>query len=547
MCLEKDLEYDIEHILDKPPEHVFKKAKKIKLIHYNEQEHGDPVNFIKKYLSGKANGKPLFVAIGVKVHPSSWLSSHTQETGKILEEYPGERHIGGHAIVITGYKDDESYPGGGYNPFLNSWGQEFGKNPIYTPAGFGIISYKNIRKNCLEAVVLVEVEDELENSEYSRAQEVIPVQPVNNGVVADQPEKKDTTIAHKAYVGMTGSGKTTRIKEDIIEDRQRGHLVLDYHGDFTDHEGFLEAADAAIWHILEDGLPYNIFRIPPAMYESRKTANNGTMDAAAHSTQIPEVAITFHVNTLVGRFKACIPELGGRQINMLRKLIEQKVIRVNIHQQQEVKVRDLLTDLDMLARGEGEVASIATRGKAEAASIANSLLEQLEPILRLGILDYKYDVRLDEIIRYHPNIVFACRLPDHNQNALKLVSAFLISGVFSMYQCMPADRLHPLVIIQDEFHKAPTKDQVYENIVREGRKYNVFLWASSQEFRDVQHLLNNVGERHIFKVANGKEARSIAQFFASSKKLQTGMEDAISRLEPHQCIDPLTELKLNEC
>jgi C1A family cysteine protease len=71
--------------------------------------------------------------LGVAVY-ESFESSSAQKTGHIPIPKPNEQLLGGHALFCCGYKDDASYPGGGYLIVKNSWGTGFGdKGYIYLP------------------------------------------------------------------------------------------------------------------------------------------------------------------------------------------------------------------------------------------------------------------------------------------------------------------------------------------------------------------------------------------------------------------------------
>ena len=52
--------------------------------------------------------------------------------------YTSGGYVGGHAIIIVGYQDDLTYPGGGYFTVKNSWGPKWGE------AGFFRIAYSEV-------------------------------------------------------------------------------------------------------------------------------------------------------------------------------------------------------------------------------------------------------------------------------------------------------------------------------------------------------------------------------------------------------------------
>ena len=52
--------------------------------------------------------------------------------------YTSGKYEGGHAILIVGYTDDTSVPGGGYFSVKNSWGKGWGEG------GFFDIAYSQL-------------------------------------------------------------------------------------------------------------------------------------------------------------------------------------------------------------------------------------------------------------------------------------------------------------------------------------------------------------------------------------------------------------------
>lgn len=85
----------------------------------------------------------------------SWLSSNeVNRTGRITMPLPNENYLGGHAMTIVGYQDDNNFPGGGFFLIRNSWGQTWAKESLYGQ-GYGIIPYEYISKYCWEAFTLI--------------------------------------------------------------------------------------------------------------------------------------------------------------------------------------------------------------------------------------------------------------------------------------------------------------------------------------------------------------------------------------------------------
>jgi len=102
----------------------------------------------------------LFGVDGVKPSPiiaafgtfASWLYSKSAFfSGKWTLPLPEEPCVGGHAVLIVGYKDDARVPGDGYFVARNSWGEEYAcKSRIKRP-GHALIPYAYVQKYCSEA------------------------------------------------------------------------------------------------------------------------------------------------------------------------------------------------------------------------------------------------------------------------------------------------------------------------------------------------------------------------------------------------------------
>lgn len=62
-----------------------------------------------------------------------WQTNPLWTTGDIRLILPGDASLGGHAMLMVGYEDDESVPGGGYFLVRNSWGEQFASGGIQPP------------------------------------------------------------------------------------------------------------------------------------------------------------------------------------------------------------------------------------------------------------------------------------------------------------------------------------------------------------------------------------------------------------------------------
>lgn len=154
VCLEDDWRYNPEPIdgnegQGPPPTGADEVAKKYRIDKILDLDENSIVE-LKKCLKGtdKLPGRPI--AFSVPVY-NSWLRSMAvQMSGQITMPLPGEEVTGGHAMVLVGYQDDGSVPGGGFFIIRNSWGPSWGQNCTYG-SGYGTIPYSYITHYCWEA------------------------------------------------------------------------------------------------------------------------------------------------------------------------------------------------------------------------------------------------------------------------------------------------------------------------------------------------------------------------------------------------------------
>jgi hypothetical protein len=88
------------------------------------------------------------VAFSVPVFDTWYSSLATMRWGKITLPLPGEANDGGHAMVIVGYQDDPSAPGGGYFIIRNSW-HPWSYEGVWQ-SGYGYIPYAYITSQAWE-------------------------------------------------------------------------------------------------------------------------------------------------------------------------------------------------------------------------------------------------------------------------------------------------------------------------------------------------------------------------------------------------------------
>jgi len=131
------------------PAQAAKAAKGFRMQHTTAVSRSNVVD-IKQVLAGVDAQEGMPVAISVLVF-NSWLHSHaTQQTGKITMPLPGEEPQGGHAMLVVGYQEDTSAPGGGYLILRNSWSSEWAGHSPEAP-GHAVMPYSYFERFAMEA------------------------------------------------------------------------------------------------------------------------------------------------------------------------------------------------------------------------------------------------------------------------------------------------------------------------------------------------------------------------------------------------------------
>lgn len=513
ICREGSYPYSSDKMFKEIPARIFRDAKKIKLVKYQDQNTSDYnlLEWIIGCLSGLLFDKPLAVAIGTFVFKSSWRSESTRATGKLLEPYAGESHTSGHSVTLIGYVFDSSFPGGGYFIFRNSWGPKWAWKDTYCPAGYGIMSFSYAAKYVRSAIVGINL-SVISNEEKEELNEVVKSTKIEElGLVAASANSIQNN-PHKVYCGKSGSGKTTKLKSDIIVAKENRYAIIDIHGDISGGDKqFVNKTDAKVWDIIKHGLPYNILGIVD------------TLDGDLSDDKIRLLKTEW----LVGCFKACIPDLGSRQLSMLREELEQQLFAYYSLERTDIQLSGILKSINKKRSKSGPTSRIA-----------ESLFDQLRPVFKLGLLDCKHQFSLQDLLEKNKNIIFKCDVPSEMDHVLRLISVFLVSGIFSVYKISDLGKKQRGVIVQDEFHLMP-KHPVWEKITREGRKFGIELWASSQNVDELKDLLPNVGQRNVFRVAAGNQAKEIANQMGWTAKHKKEIIKILSSLKNFEYFDPL--------
>lgn len=125
---EADWPYDITKFTQTPPAKATADAVPFKVTEYHR------VTALTTLKAALAEGYP--VVLGFDVY-ESFESDQVAKTGIIPLPNPGERLLGGHAVLAVGYKDDAKYKTNGFVICRNSWGEGWGdKGYFYLPYSY---------------------------------------------------------------------------------------------------------------------------------------------------------------------------------------------------------------------------------------------------------------------------------------------------------------------------------------------------------------------------------------------------------------------------
>jgi C1A family cysteine protease len=125
VCPELDDEYNIAKFTERPSDQAIADAGQFKITEYHR------ITSSKGVQQALSEGQP--VAIGFTVY-DSFESFDVAETGIVPMPKAGERQLGGHAVLVVGYKEIN-----GHLHFIirNSWGEDWGdKGYCYMPVEF---------------------------------------------------------------------------------------------------------------------------------------------------------------------------------------------------------------------------------------------------------------------------------------------------------------------------------------------------------------------------------------------------------------------------
>jgi hypothetical protein len=133
-----------------PPSEAFDEARGYRMAN-SRTVAANCVNHYKHVLAGTDGAPGMPVIIASLVFNSWYRSAATHQSGKITLPLPGEAPLpGGHAMLLVGYQDDPSVPGGGYFIVRNSWSDRWAARSPEAP-GHALMPYAYVERCVVEA------------------------------------------------------------------------------------------------------------------------------------------------------------------------------------------------------------------------------------------------------------------------------------------------------------------------------------------------------------------------------------------------------------
>jgi hypothetical protein len=132
-----------------------------------------PTRNVAAYKTHLSRQRP--VTLSIPVYNSWYQSAETSRSGRITMRIGQEPPVGGHAVLLVGYQDIATSPGGGYFIVRNSWGTRWANQSPYGQ-GYGAIPYQYITNEASEAftAVLPSITGEADDAHEDAGGETLP-------------------------------------------------------------------------------------------------------------------------------------------------------------------------------------------------------------------------------------------------------------------------------------------------------------------------------------------------------------------------------------
>jgi C1A family cysteine protease len=117
-------------------------------LNYRLQTFAVEERSVVAYQAQLAQARPI--AVSIPTYESWYQSKEVRRSGRITMRIGAETPAEGHALVVVGYQNSESSPGGGFFMVRNSWGLGWASESPYGP-GYGTIPYQYITDDAWEA------------------------------------------------------------------------------------------------------------------------------------------------------------------------------------------------------------------------------------------------------------------------------------------------------------------------------------------------------------------------------------------------------------
>lgn len=186
------------------------------------------IDILKKALADRH-----IIVFGVPVY-ASWFSNETKKTGEIPMPLSDDCLLGGHCMDLVGYKDNESYPRGGYFFVRNSWKGENWANESEYGLGYGTIPYAYIERYWDEGWIV------------SPISSMVSIDSISLPLIASTSEEPGTT-EHRKEAEKNGSNYSRGCS--VQKTIEGGYVIAGYtnastSGNDTDNDAYLIKVDS---------------------------------------------------------------------------------------------------------------------------------------------------------------------------------------------------------------------------------------------------------------------------------------------------------------